>query len=195
MIIVLKMNDCVMFCQRRDSCELVFFCSVTVLLPDPLMFPSTKGCLSPNPDKYPSQLHPATNHVPQASRSKPAVTTSQQASTANEQTLFTSSSEGQASLQEIWKLLDEEESFRSSTPGALFPGPSPQDSVPRSQFLDHMPSESTTISSEFAVKGRQAVTELKPSAKRPGLSWKAAGKAKLTPQKPKIRNYNVRDNV
>ena len=79
--------------------------------------------------------------------------------------------------------------------GLFFPGPSPQDSVPRSQFLDHMPSESTTISSEFAVKGRQAVTELKPSAKRPGLSWKAAGKAKLTPQKPKIRNYNVRDNV
>ena len=33
-----------------------------------------------------------------------------------DQPLFTSSSEGQASLQEIWKMLDAEESFQSPTP-------------------------------------------------------------------------------
>lgn len=153
-----------------------------------------EGRLSPKPGKNLSQLHPAANHVPQVSRFKPTITTSQQASAANEQIFFTSSSDGQASLQEIWRLLDEEESFRSSTPGTFFPGPS-QDNVSRSQFPDNIPSELTVSSSDFAVKGRQAVTELKPHAKRPALSRKAAGKAKLTPQKPKIRNYNERDNV
>ena len=57
-----------------------------------------------------------------------------------DQPLFTSSSEGQASLQEIWKILDEEESFRSPTPGRVRPSSPQRLKATRDQDPDHIPA-------------------------------------------------------
>ena len=57
-----------------------------------------------------------------------------------DQPLFTSSSEGQASLQEIWKILDEEESFRSPTPGRVRPSSPRRLKATRDQDPDHIPA-------------------------------------------------------
>ena len=57
-----------------------------------------------------------------------------------DQPLFTSSSEGQASLQEIWKILDEEESFRSPTPGKVRPSSPQRLKATRDQDPDHIPA-------------------------------------------------------
>ena len=57
-----------------------------------------------------------------------------------DQPLFTSSSKGQASLQEIWKILDEEESFRSPTPGRVRPSSPQRLKATRDQDPDHIPA-------------------------------------------------------
>ena len=57
-----------------------------------------------------------------------------------DQPLFTSSSEGQASLQEIWKILDEEESFRSPTPGRVRSSSPQRLKATRDQDPDHIPA-------------------------------------------------------
>ena len=57
-----------------------------------------------------------------------------------DQPLFTSSSEGQASLQEIWKILDEEESFRNPTPGRVRPSSPRRLKATRDQDPDHIPA-------------------------------------------------------
>lgn len=115
-------------------------------------------------------------------------------SPAYDQPLFTSSSEGQASLQEIWKILDEEESFQSPTPSKARSS-SPQ----RSTFLrnlgpDYIPTRDSPERDVFALKGRRTEVQTRPAKQKPGLSKKAAGKAKLTPKKLQVRNYNIRDD-
>ena len=115
-------------------------------------------------------------------------------SPAYDQPLFTSSSEGQASLQEIWKILDEEESFQSPTPSKARSS-SPQ----RSTFLrnlgpDYIPTRDSPERDVFALKGRRTEVQTRPAKQKPGLSKKAAGKAKLTPKKLEVRNYNIRDD-
>lgn len=111
-----------------------------------------------------------------------------------DQPLFTSSSEGQASLQEIWKMLDEEESFRSPTPGKARPSSPQHLKASRDLDPDHIPARDSPERDVFALKGRRTDVQSRPSKQRPELSKKAAGKAKLTPKKLKVRNYNIRDD-
>ena len=114
-------------------------------------------------------------------------------SPACDQPLFTSSSEGQASLQEIWKMLDAEESFRSPTPRkdqSSFPQ---QSAVMRDLEPDHIPAHGSPERDVFALKGKRTGVQTRPTKQRPELSKKATGKAKLTPKKLKVRNYNIRD--
>ncbi|KAL9957035.1 hypothetical protein ACROYT_G038619 [Oculina patagonica] len=114
-------------------------------------------------------------------------------SPAYDQPLFTSSSEGQASLQEIWKMLDEEESFRSPTPRKARPSSPQRPTISRDLEPDHIPTRDSPERDVFALKGRRTEVQTRPSKPRPDLSKKVAGKAKLTPKKLKVRNYNVRD--
>ena len=126
---------------------------------------------------------PVQNHVV----SPPA--NQRTSSPAYDQPLFTSSSEGQASLQEIWKMLDAEESFRSPTPRKS------QSSFPqRDQEPDHIPAHDSPERDVFALKGKRTEAQNRPSKQRPELSKKATGKAKLTPKKLRVRNYNIRDD-
>ena len=46
----------------------------------------------------------------------------------------------------------------------------------------------------FALKGRRTKAQCRPAKQRRELSKKAAGKAKLSPKKLKVRNYNVKDD-
>lgn len=115
-------------------------------------------------------------------------------SPANEQPLFTSSSEGQASLQEIWKMLDEEESFQSPTPRKPRSSPPQRSTVSRDLEPDYIPTRDSPERGAFALKGRRTDVQTRPAKQKPGLSRKAAGKAKLTPKKLKVRNYNIKDD-
>ena len=115
-------------------------------------------------------------------------------SPANDQPLFTSSSEGQASLQEIWKMLDEEESFQSPTPRKTQLSSPQRSTVSRDLEPDYIPTRDSPDRDVFALKGRRTEVQTRPAKQKPGLSKKAAGKAKLTPKKLKVRNYNVRDD-
>ena len=65
-------------------------------------------------------------------------------SPVHDQPLFTSSSEGQASLQEIWKILDEEESFRSPTPGRVRPSSHQRLKATRDQDPDYIPARDSS---------------------------------------------------
>lgn len=115
-------------------------------------------------------------------------------SPAYDQPPFTSSSEGQASLQEIWKMLDEEESFRSPTPRKARPSSPQRPTVSRDLEPDYIPTRDSPERDVFALKGRRTEVQTRPSKQKPGLSKKAAGKAKLSPKKLKVRNYNIRDD-
>lgn len=115
-------------------------------------------------------------------------------SPANDQPLFTSSSEGQASLQEIWKMLDEEESFQSPTPRKARSSSPWRSTVSRDLEPDYIPTRDSPERDVFALKGRRSEVQTRPAKQSPGLSKKAAGKAKLTPKKLKVRNYNIRDD-
>ena len=115
-------------------------------------------------------------------------------SPAYDQPLFTSSSEGQASLQEIWKMLDAEESFKSPTPRKASPSSTQRPTVARELEPDHIPAHDSPEQDVFALKGRRTEAQSRPAKQRPELSKKAAGKAKMTPKKLKVRNYNVKDD-
>ncbi|XP_073246831.1 coiled-coil domain-containing protein 57-like [Porites lutea] len=111
-----------------------------------------------------------------------------------EQSLFTSSSEGQASLQEIWKMLDAEESFRSPTPRKGRPSSPQKLAVERNVEPDYIPARDLPERDVFALKGRRTEVQTRPAKHRPEMSKKASGKVKLTPKKIKVRNYNVKDD-
>ena len=115
-------------------------------------------------------------------------------SPAYDQPLFTSSSEGQASLQEIWKMLDAEESFQSPTPRKARPSSPQWQVVARDLEPDHTPARKSPERDVFALTGRRAEAQSRPAKQRPELSKEAAGKAKLTPKKLKVRNYNIKDD-
>ena len=99
------------------------------------------------------------------------------------QPLFTSSSEGQASLQEIWKMLDAEESFQSPTPRKTRPSSPQRQVVARDLEPDHNPARDWPERDVFALTGRRTEAKSRPTKHRPELSNKAGGKAKLTPKK------------
>ncbi|XP_028416406.1 coiled-coil domain-containing protein 57-like [Dendronephthya gigantea] len=86
------------------------------------------------------------------------------------------SSDDRASLQDVWKLLDED------SPGLTHRG----DEVSKSQLRE---SFSTTDS--FTVKGQPSHVHLKPECSKAALSVKAAGKWTPSQVKAKIRNYNI----
>jgi len=115
-------------------------------------------------------------------------------SPAYDQPLFTSSSEGQASLQEIWKMLDAEESFQSPTPRKALPSSPQRQVVARDLKPDHIPARDSPERDVFALKGRRTQAQSRPIKQRSELSKKAAGKAKMTPKKSKVRNYNIKDH-
>jgi len=110
------------------------------------------------------------------------------------QPLFTSSSEGQASLQEIWKMLDAEESFQSPTPRKARPSSPQRQVVARDLEPNHNPARDWPERDVFALTGRRTEAKSRPTKHRPELSNKAGGKAKLTPKKLKVRNYNIKDD-
>ena len=76
-------------------------------------------------------------------------------SPAYDQSLFTSSSEGQASLHEIWKILDAEESFKSPTPRKASPSSTQRPTVARELEPDHIPVHDSPEHDVFALKGRR----------------------------------------
>ena len=115
-------------------------------------------------------------------------------SPVNEQPLFTSSSEGQASLQEIWKMLDEEENFQSPTPRKTRSSSPRRSTVSRDFEPDYIPTRDSPERDAFALKGIRTDVQTRPAKQKPGLSRKAAGKTKLTPKKLKVRNYNIKDD-
>lgn len=133
---------------------------------------------------------------PTAKPAEPAIPEQRTSSPFYEQPLFTSSSEGQASLQEIWRLLDNEESFRSPSPDKTRPRSPRRHVSANSQVPDHIPVHGDSGSDGFTVKGQRSELESKPAVQRPGLSKKAAGKTKvkLGPKKGKVRNYNLKSD-
>lgn len=127
--------------------------------------------------------HPAFQKEPE-----PALSLGQRRSSSPhaDHALFTSSSEGQASLQEIWKLLDEEESFRSLSPIKEHFRPQSPTEIPV--------REESEESSGFTVKGKKTLIDVKSNKQKPEMSKRALGKMKVTPKKTLIRNYNIRDD-
>lgn len=115
-------------------------------------------------------------------------------SPVRDQPLFTSSSDGQTSLQEIWKMLDAEDSFKSPTPRKVRPSSPQQYLVTQDLGPDHIPAHDTPERDVFALKGKRAVTQARLGKQKLELSKKAAGKAKMTPKKLKVRNYNIKDD-
>ena len=88
------------------------------------------------------------------------------------------SSDDRSSLQDVWKLLDEES-----------PALTPREAH---EIRGHHVSSSSTES--LKVKGQASHVQVKPEPVKSSLSAKAAGKWKPTTQgKAKIRNYNIRD--
>ena len=152
--------------------------------PEPLLQPHEAVSRDANTkDKKPADnyvIHPPANQLT--------------SSPAYDQPLFTSSSEGQASLQEIWKMLDEEESFRSPTPRKARSSSPHRSAVSRDLEPDYIPTRDSPERDAFALKGRRTEVQTRPAKQKPGLSKKAAGKAKLTPKKLQVRNYNIRDD-
>ena len=66
--------------------------------------------------------------------------------------------------------------------------------VARDLETDYIPTRDSPERDVFALKGRRTEVQSRPAKQRPGLSKKVAGKAKMTPKKSKVRNYNVRDD-
>jgi len=89
-------------------------------------------------------------------------------SPAYDQALFTSSSEGQASLQEIWKMLDAEESFQSPTPRKTRPSSPQRQVVARDLEPDHIPAHDSPECDVFALKGRRTEGQSRPTKQREG---------------------------
>ena len=86
-------------------------------------------------------------------------------------------------------MLDAEESFRSPTPRKA------QSSFPQRDLEpDHIPARDSPERDVFALKGKRTEAQNRPTRQRPELSKKTAGKAKLTPKKLRVRNYNIRDD-
>jgi len=84
-----------------------------------------------------------------------------------------------------------------------FPSPTPRrtpsysprrHAVARDLEPDHIPVRNWPKRAEFALKGRRTKAQCRPAKQRRELSKKAAGKAKLSPKKLKVRNYNVKDD-
>ena len=89
------------------------------------------------------------------------------------------SSDDRSSLQEVWKLLEEDS--LGSTPHET-----------REVREGHARNRSSTPDS-LTVKGQPSHVQVKPETTKPALSAKAAGKWKPAQAKAKIRNYNMRD--
>jgi hypothetical protein len=89
------------------------------------------------------------------------------------------SSDDRSSLQEVWKLLDEDS-----------PGFTPRETR---EVRGRQMRERTSTPDSFTVKGQPSHVQVKPETTKPALSAKAAGKWKPAQAKAKIRNYNVRD--
>ena len=81
-------------------------------------------------------------------------------------------------------MLDAEESFQSPTPRKARPSSPQRHTVTR----DHIPAHDSSEREVFALKGRRTGAQSRPAKQQPGLSKKAAGRAKLTPKKLKVRN-------
>lgn len=136
-----------------------------------------------------------TNDNSRASHMANTLSTQLPSPPPRDQPLFTSSSEGQSSLQEIWRMLDAEESFKSPTPRKARPSSPRQPLVTRDIQPDHIPARDDAEEQDvFALKGKRTEAQIRHSKQKPGLSKKAAGKAKMTPTKLKVRNYNIRDD-
>lgn len=112
--------------------------------------------------------------------------------TQRSQLMMSMSSVGGESLQEIWKMLDE--ARPSPTPRLASPG-RPQRSG-RGQGASNINiSQDSAVqdSGELQLSGHQTGSTRPRQEKK--LSDKAAGKVqKNIPQKPKVRNYNYRDD-
>lgn len=128
------------------------------------------------------------HHSPNKKEPEPAMSHSHQRSSSphHDHALFTSSSEGQGSIQEVWKLLEEEESFRTLSPI--------REQILRPQSSADIPvREESEESSGFTVKGKRTQIDTRVNKPKLGLSKRAMGKMKPAPRKATIRNYNVRD--
>ena len=103
-------------------------------------------------DKVPVEKHVT---IPPANQWTP--------SPSYDQPLFTSSSEGQASLQEIWKMLDAEESFQSPTPRKARPSSPQRHPVSRDLEPNHIPAHDSPKCDVFALKGRRTEGQSRPT--------------------------------
>ena len=92
------------------------------------------------------------------------------------------SSGDRSSLQDVWKLLDEDS-----------PGVTPRGNDGNKVDKSQVPEESFSTTESFTVKGQPSHVQPKPESSKPALSVKAAGKRKPSQVKAKIRNYNIRD--
>ena len=91
-------------------------------------------------------------------------------------------------------MLDEEESFRSPTPRRARPSSPQRPAVSRDLEPDHIPTRDSPERDVFALKGRRTEVQTRTLKPRSELSKKAAGKAKMTPKKLKVRNYNIKED-
>ena len=97
---------------------------------------------------------------------------------------MTSSSEGQSTLQEVWKLLDEESPL-------VTPRTDLQNTPEKLEWHDApYPKDDED---DFVVQGKVTEISQKKRFQRKPLSQKAAGKFKTAQKKPVIRNYNIKD--
>lgn len=97
------------------------------------------------------------------------------------------SSNDRSSLQEVWKLLDEDSP-------AITPRVFREDEEVSGPLKSSRPAGSSSTSESFTVKGRPTGMQPKPAADKRMLSTKAAGKWKPSQQKAHVRNYNIKDN-
>ena len=91
-------------------------------------------------------------------------------------------------------MLDAEESFQSPTPRKARPSSPQRQVVARELESDQIPACNWPERDVFAVTGRRTEAQSRPTKQRPELSKKPDGKAKLTPKKLKVRNYNIKDD-
>ena len=91
-------------------------------------------------------------------------------------------------------MLDAEESFQSPTPRKACPSSPQRQVVARDLEPDQIPARDWPERDLFALTGRRTEAQSRPAKQRPELSKMAAGKAKLTPKKLKVRNYKIKDD-
>ena len=93
-------------------------------------------------------------------------------------------------------MLDEEDSFRSPTPRRLHPSSPREPKTSDVLVPDHIPARDAPERDVFTLKGKRTGIEKKSTTQqRAILSKKAAGKAKSTPKKLRVRNYNIKDDT